>query len=211
MTLGTVYQLRQQFQSDYLTQSELTHFFGSSTAFQQKTSRMVTAGELQRLKRGHFVFAPEHRRGAIDLLHIANFLYGPSYVSCESALSYYGLIPEYVANVVSVNTKRTKTFDTEIASFFYRKIPESAFASGYLRRKNIQYVLLATPEKALLDKLYLDGPQENYYAYSVEGLRIEEKELQGLKRKELLTISKQYNSDSFSRRVSAFAEDLEEA
>ena len=85
---------------------------------------------------------------------IANRVYSPSYISLEYAMMYYGIIPETVYTITSVTTKSTRQFFINNLSYTYSKIKKSAF-SGYLRKsldRNI--VLIAEPEKSLVDYLY---------------------------------------------------------
>lgn len=85
---------------------------------------------------------------------IANQLYKPSYLSLESALSYYGLIPESVFSVTSVTTKTTREFEAGDRLYLYRTIKRRAF-SGYRSIEiNGEPVLIAEREKALADYLY---------------------------------------------------------
>jgi hypothetical protein len=68
--------------------------------------------------------------GTVEPMEIANPLYGPSYISLEYALSYYGLIPERVESITSVTTKRSKKFITPLGSFSYEHIPLKAYPIG---------------------------------------------------------------------------------
>lgn len=94
---------------------------------------------------------------------MANKIYGPSYVSREYALAYYGLIPEYVAEVTSMSTKRSRNFDTPIGRFSYVHIPPKLYQINFnlVTVRNNETALLATAEKALADLLYFrdDHPE----------------------------------------------------
>ena len=85
---------------------------------------------------------------------IANRLYNPSYISLETALSYYGSLPEAVYGVTSVTPKITRTFEARGKIFYYQKIKQEAF--GHFRPLAVegQTVLIAEKEKALADYLY---------------------------------------------------------
>ena len=112
---------------------------------------------LIRLKKGLFVVSPEISKFEISRELVANHLYGPSYVSLESALSYFRLIPERVYTVRSVTAKRAKKFTNPLGEFEYRKVPETYFSIGLQQEqcesKNI--FLIASPEKALCDMILL--------------------------------------------------------
>jgi len=90
----------------------------------------------------------------LPLYSIANKLYQPSYVSLETALSYYGIIPEVVYAVTSVTTKPTREFKTPKSVFSYQRIKKSVFAGYSPVTIEGHVVLLAEPEKALADYLY---------------------------------------------------------
>lgn len=92
------------------------------------------------------------------LYYVANKLYQPSYVSMETALSHYGIIPETVYSVTSISVKPTREFITPIGVFSYQKIKKQVF-TGY-NSTNLEgqgLVLFALPEKALADYLYFVG------------------------------------------------------
>lgn len=117
-----------------------------------KAHMMVKEGKLIRLKRGWFCVNPKYSKKSINHGVVANVLYdGPSYVSIETALSYYGLIPERTMGMTSVVTGRSKTFRTPIGWFSYKSIPEDLFPIGV---RSVDGYLMASPEKALCDYLY---------------------------------------------------------
>lgn len=100
----------------------------------------------------------------------ANHLYSPSYVSLESALSYYSLIPEKVYSVRSVTTKRAKWYNTPLGYYDYSKVPENYFSIG-IRQEiiNDSYsFLMATPEKAIMDMIVTT---RNFRIQSVKAMR----------------------------------------
>ena len=117
-----------------------------------KIHSLVKEGKLLRLKRGWFCVNPVYSKQLISNGVVANCLYeGPSYVSLETALSYYGLIPERTMGMTSVVTGRSKYFKTPIGWYRYRSIPESLFPIGV---RSVEGYLMASPEKALCDYLY---------------------------------------------------------
>lgn len=116
-----------------------------------KAHRLVQEGVLLRLKRGLFCVNPQYSKKVVNPGVVANMLYeGPSYVSLEAALSYYGLIPERTMGVTSVVTGRSKEFNTPLGWFRYQTLPESLFPIGV---RTVDGYLMASPEKALCDYL----------------------------------------------------------
>ena len=116
-----------------------------------KRASLVESGELVRLKQGCYCVSPKASGVALDLSAIANQLYGPSYVSLETALAHYGLIPEAVMGMTSVVTGRSKTYTTPIGWFTYQTITGDLFGIGVRTEKGH---LISSPEKALCDYLY---------------------------------------------------------
>jgi len=92
---------------------------------------------------------------------ISNRIYSCSYVSLECALSYYGLIPEGVFTITSVSSLKTKRFETPIGTFDYRSVSPRLFFGYTLVKYNSFGFLIAEPEKALIDLLYLRKELEN--------------------------------------------------
>lgn len=112
-------------------------------------------GYIKKLRRGYYIFS-DIKLDEEVLFYISNKLYSPSYVSFESALSYYGLIPEGVYSITSACGKKTSGFKTQIANFTYRKI-KSEFLFGYdLKKHGRMNYKIACMEKAVLDYLYLN-------------------------------------------------------
>jgi len=110
-------------------------------------------GYIKKIRRGFYIF----KDLSIDeriLYLIANKLYGPSYVSFETALSYYGLIPEGVYSMFSVSTKKTSNFNTPITQFSYRNIKPALFFGYRLEQYKGQAYKIAEIEKVFLDYLY---------------------------------------------------------
>lgn len=91
-----------------------------------------------------------------DELLLASYFDENSYISLESALSFYGMIPEYPYSITSVTTKKTKKFRTGYGIFSYRKIKSDLFFGFKLITGNNYLYRLATPEKALFDFIYLN-------------------------------------------------------
>ena len=123
-----------------------------------KISNLVKSGELIRLKKGFYTFSNPYLTKPIDLISVANTLYTPSYVSFDYALSYYGMIPERVIEVTSATSKNEKLFDTPIGRFSYKKVPLKAYSLGvdWIYDENEGGRFIATPEKALCDKIRYD-------------------------------------------------------
>ena len=135
-----------------MTINVLSSYLNGFMAPMQKILDMEQKGELVRLKRGLYITA----NGKPNLFLVANHLYDPSYVSCESALRYYGLIPEHVESVISVSTLRSKEFENALGHFSYRHIPMDYYPQDICiqTEKEVSFQI-ASPEKALADLVIL--------------------------------------------------------
>ena len=131
----------------------------------RQLTRWTNAGRLHQLRRGLYALAPPFRKVKPHPFTIANRLVQGSYVSCQSALAHYGLIPDYVPTIVSVCSSRPRRWDTPMGSFLFRHVRRDHLL-GYqlLDMGGGQQGLVARQEKALLDLIYLtqDGDSESY-------------------------------------------------
>lgn len=121
-----------------------------------KVTSLLKAGDIVRIKKGVYIFGPRYRRRPYSREILANLLYGPSCLSLEYALHYHGLIPERVETLTSVTTGRARKFSTGVGVFSYQRVPLGVFRLGVNRveREGGPAFLMATPERALADKVY---------------------------------------------------------
>jgi hypothetical protein len=119
-----------------------------------KLRRLCEDGTVVQIKKGLYIPAAINDSKAIDPFVLAALIYGPSYVSHETALAHYGLIPERVEEITCTATKRSRTFDTPLGKFRYFPANERAFGFGYrLEKTHGGSWFLAEPEKALCDRV----------------------------------------------------------
>lgn len=118
-------------------------------------SRLVKTGKLKRIKRGIYIFS--ELESQVDEFTLASVLYKPSYISLESALNNYGIIPDVAAGVTSVTPITTKKITTVRGVFLYSKINQELFFGfeKVLDQAGGRYYDVAFPEKALLDYVYV--------------------------------------------------------
>lgn len=129
----------------------------SNTAnVERQLDRWVKSGRLLQLRRGVYALGKPYARTSPHPFLAANLLKRASYVSLQSALSHYGMIPEYVPVTTSVTTGRPETLATSLGRFQYRHVAGRLF-DGFseIEIESGLPVLIATPEKALVDLLYL--------------------------------------------------------
>jgi len=125
-------------------------------------------GWIKRIRRFWYADSSFNPQG-YDYFFIANKIYSPSYISLESALSHYGFIPETTLQITSVSTRKTNFFDTQFGVFSYQSVKNELYFGYEIIENNERPFTLATPEKAILDYLYLHS--EITGIEDLEGLR----------------------------------------
>lgn len=117
--------------------------------------RWTNHGLIIRLRQGYYTF-PEYKSRADYPLYFANRIYRPSYVSLHTALSFYGIIPEAVVQITSVTSLKTAGFSNTFGEYSYQTVKERLMFGYDLKPvADGRTLALASPEKALLDLLYL--------------------------------------------------------
>jgi hypothetical protein len=152
-----------------------------------KIHELVTQQMLTPVKRGVFIPGPALKIEGPENFLLANHLWGPSYISSDSALSYWGLIPERVYEICSMSMKVSKTYKTPVGRFRYYHLPLPYYAFGQqqIQIAAKQGILMGSPEKSLCDKiittpgLILRSIKQTR-AYLMEDLRIEKQALREL-------------------------------
>lgn len=135
---------------------------------QRQLSRWTAGGRLYQLRRGLYALAPPFQKIKPHPFLIANRLVRGSYVSCQSALAFYGLIPEYVPVITSVTPARPARWETPLGIFEFRHLKTDLLRGYRLSEVSAgQQAFVATPEKALLDLIYLQ-PNGDSSAYLQE-------------------------------------------
>jgi hypothetical protein len=158
-----------------------------------KIIELVKKGIIFQLRKGLYMTTPLVSSKSPEPFLIANHLYGPSYISLDSALFYWGLIPEQVFEISSVTIKKSKRFMTQNLAYSYTHLPIMYYPLGIqsLSLTESQTVLIASPEKALCDKVITTSgvnlrSKQQAMAFLVEDLRIEKDQLRELNIREMV-------------------------
>ncbi len=172
-----------------------------------RITRMLASGAIMRVKKGLYCFGEAFRREPLSREYLANLIYGPSYVSLEYALSHHGLIPERVETITSITTRRSRDFDTPFGTFSYRMLKGPRYAVGaILETAGKTSFLVASPEKALADKVWTDKRfsglrLSDYDAYLSDDLRIDREALSRFDYSRLQVIAMAYDSAKINNLV----------
>ena len=119
-------------------------------------SRWIRGGKVIRLRRGMYALADTYRHAPLVPAALANQLYRPSYLSGLWALGFYDLIPEQVEWLTSVTPRVPRRFENPFGTFAYRNIKQDAFFAYRTEAYGESEIIVAEPEKALLDEWHLN-------------------------------------------------------
>ncbi len=187
----------------YVDAQTLLNLWSDYRKPRERILRMVKNEELIRLKNGFYLIADKIKSESgllIPYEQVANFLYGPSYVSLEWALSFYGMIPERVHTVTSMTLGRSKEFHTPVADFVYHKLSLRSYSVGITKKESPDFIggfLIATPEKALADLVFITCKgmtKDNLRSELLESKRIDRQALLDLDKNMLIEIGQSYRA-----------------
>lgn len=147
-------------ETPYVDAQTLLRFLDGYKKPREAILRMVKNEELIRLKNGFYLISEKISHGSMKIIpfeQVANLLYGPSYVSMEWALSFYGMIPERVHTVTSMTLGRNKEFHTLVGDFSFSTLSSDSYPIGITQKQSSDFIggfLIASPEKALADMVF---------------------------------------------------------
>ncbi len=184
---------------------------GTDAARYGMVNKALKKDELIKIRRSLYILADKYRHNKLSKFFIASRIAPHSYLSLESAMSYYGWIPERVATVTCVLAgSRTKKFITPFGEFvFYPlQVNEYEFLTGVTRVEEIkgEPFLLASPLRALADYVYIKKIDWQSIDYLTSGMRIDIEQLMKINSTDFLEIKKVYRS----KRVLHFLDSLKQ-
>ena len=186
-----------------ITSQQLREYYKNLADPKARIARDIKNGKLFPLVKGIYetdpnAFAP----------YLAQFIYGPSYISFDYVLHTQGLIMEAVYNTITCatfNKKKIKTYTNKFGTFIYRDVPMDVFNLGVFAFQDGTYSYqIASPEKALCDKLYTISPVKTVKELKVllfEDLRIDEDKFNELKKQDILKLAPLYHSTNLNTLV----------
>lgn len=177
--MTSIIEIRSKIPEDIFDYQQLMEVLSGYSKPRDRLSSLLHSGQIIRIRKGLYTFTEPLRRSQVCRELLANLIYGPSYVTSDYALSYYSLIPERVDIMTSVTTGRTRSFNTPFGTFAYQNYKESLYIPGITIEKNGKYTfLIASTEKALVDKIWLDKRFSgtvisSYGSYLSDDLRVD--------------------------------------
>lgn len=162
--------------------------------------RWTATGLIIRLRQGYYTF-PDYIGRPDYPFWFANRIYRPSYISLHSALAFYGMIPEAVMQVTSVTSLKTALFSNAFGEYSYKSVKaELMFGFDLKSMADGRTLSFATPEKALLDLLYLNPFYDT--EQDMEDLRLDEGFIsENLNRDLLKAFSYRFENKALEQRI----------
>ncbi len=181
-------------------ESLLSVLGGSKQAHRLSLTRWVKSGKIIRLKRGLYTLPDDRRKIQFSVMWLANTLYSPSYVSLQFALSWHDMIPERVLAITSISRLKTARFSNPMGIFTYSHLNKGLFFGFQEKRDEFEkYFLMATPEKALLDVIYLSRDWEPNAVFLEKNWRLQQ--LEQLNKKRLKSFAVKFRMKKITNAV----------
>jgi len=202
--MSLIKSILKDYKSNFITDTDLAFFVpGPSDRRYGQVKRAIQRGDLIHIRRGLFCLSELYRKKDIHTFELAQRLYGLSYISFESALSYHGWIPEAVYTTTSASAKRAADFKTPLGHFSYVKMPEkNLFVSvSRIETETHSVFFIASPWKAFLDYCYVSKTKLSLGAY-FETLRIEKEDVVTPSLRELQKLEDYYRHSRLIKIIS---------
>ncbi len=184
-------------------------YLGEETRRYDAVKLALKKGVLIGLRRGLYLIGPPYTKKQPDPFEIAGVIYGPSYISLESALSYHSWIPEAVYTTTSVSAKRSKTFETPLGVFRYSHVPSAPFFLNVERiESNGSIFIMAEPWKAIADMIYCYKKNWSSIHDLSSDLRIELDDIKNSDLQSLSHIAKNYGSQTVRKILLKLEKDI---
>lgn len=201
----------QHYPRPYLTDAELEVLLeGTSDSRYSKVKRLLSQGKLLHIRRG--LYCLTDKVGYLIKPHpfeLAHYIYGPSYISLESALSFHKLIPERVYTVTSATGKRSKECQTTLGLFSYLHLPlENFYSEVALIEENGYKFFMAKPWKAICDYVFCYRKNWNSLSPLLNSLRINHEDLPVLRNEAIQLLDEYYHHARVSRFLKGVQKDL---
>lgn len=147
-----------------LTTSMLIGLLSGYKNPRKKIHDLVVGGFLKPIRQGIYLVNQDIGLRPYSKEMMSNLMYGPSYISLETALSHYGFIPERVSSTTAICLGRGRTFKTDVGTFEFHHVDKKIYSQGVqlLEISESSYCQYATPEKAILDFIYIREKVDGY-------------------------------------------------
>ena len=203
------FKLKQKIKSFPLFSSSMLKEKKRGNILKVQLSQWRKKGLILQLRKGLYTLSKDERIIEPTCFYLANQIFLPSYISLESALSFYGLIPEFVAETTSVTSRKTCTFINEFGTFTYRHIKRDGYGGFVSLKENNHFsILMATREKALIDFIYLNLSKFNTDDSSIFSESYRFQNCDSLSKKKLKIYAKSFKSKKLLLIIELFIREI---
>ncbi len=203
--------IKAQIPNDFFSDAELMKILPKSADSRYAlVKRAIASKDIIHIRRGLYVLSKKHHRSGINLFEVAQKIYGPSYVSLESALSYHGWIPESVPTITSVCLKRSKEFFTPMGVFAYSRSPKFNYIGVERIHSGKTLFFMAAPTRALVDLVVFNKKDWKGMEPLISSLRIEKENLNNLDKEILNRLANKRLSQRVTRFIEGLLKELEQ-
>ncbi len=172
--------------------------------------RAIANGEIINIRRGLYCLSSQYQKKTLNIYSISHRMYGSSYISLESALSFHGWIPEAVYTCTSCCSKVSKEFTTPLGIFSYTRIPQQTLYAQVERivDEHGNVFLMAFPHKALADYVYAHRCNWKSVQEAQESLRIEDEEIEQVTEEDLLELRDNYKNNRVKQFITRWMKEI---
>ena len=172
--------LRTSIEKDIFDYTQLMFGLSGYKKPRDVVTKLLIDNKIIRIRKGLYSFGTLWRKAPVPLETLANLIYGPSAISLDYALNYYGLIPEQVTTFTSVTPGRSRVYNTPVGRFSFTHLPNKFYSFGLtFQNTNSQQWMIMKPLKVLADKVWTDKrfqprSPNDFSAYFFQDLRLDE-------------------------------------
>ncbi|MBI4238921.1 MAG: hypothetical protein HY696_10995 [Deltaproteobacteria bacterium] len=203
--------IRARIPYDSFSDTELLQIFpGSKDRLYGLVKRALARRDFIHLRRGVYCLAEPYRRRPLNLFVLAQKLYGPSYISYETALVHHGWIPEAVYTTTSAARLRTRAFHTPLGIFHFTTVPLHGFMTAVERCVVADEVFfMARPWRAIVD--YMRSHRKSWRGVGplLHDLRLDEEQMHTTTAEELNALAAVNRSRPIVRFLNRVRKDLQ--
>lgn len=173
--------------------------------------RAISAGEILNLRRGLYCLTPKYQKKPLSVYSLVERIYGPSYISFETALSYHGWIPEAVYTCACASFGNSKDFDTPLGMFSYKRVVQNVFffAVERLADESGNVFFMASPAKALADYVYARQLKWTSVSDAIGSLRIEPDDILSVEAPSLNALLNNYTNGRVRRFLTGWLKEVQ--
>lgn len=187
------------------------HLTDNVPLLRRQVTDWVRKGAIIQLKRGLYTLKEEDRQAGLSRYFLAGQIYAPSYIGLETALSYYGIIPEAVHSITSITSKKTQQFNNPFGQFIYHHIKQEYYSDYLKQQDEFGYTFcIATVERAIVEFLYFKLQEIKQFDDDVFEESFRFQNLETVDCEKLQIIAERFKQPKLDRAIALLIKTIEE-